>query len=104
MTHRIDTLSLVLPTYNEAGNIQELIRLCAQVIAPTVKEFELIVVDDDSPDKTCEVAEAMKSEVPSLRVIRRNQAPGLTKSIEAGIQAARFDAIGWMDCDFSHPP
>lgn len=101
---KIETLSLVMPTYNEAGNIQELIRQSAQALTSTVKHFELIVVDDDSPDKTWELAEAMKDEVPNLRVIRRNQAPGLTASIQTGIEAARFDVIGWMDCDFSHPP
>ena len=51
-------LSLILPTYNEAANLPELLRRVHERAHP----FEVIVVDDDSPDKTWEVGEALRSE------------------------------------------
>lgn len=99
-------VSVVLPTYNEAGNIQDLIRETMQALAQAgVRRQEIIVVDDDSPDRTWEVA-AHTSGVDgaTVSVIRRRRDHGLTASLRDGIQASRFDVVVWMDCDFSHPP
>ena len=96
-------LSVILPTYNEAENIKPLI----EVIKETVEDLhEIIVVDDNSPDRTGDVVEDMikTGEYPFLRLERRSSDRGLTKSIRRGIELAGGDAIGWMDCDFSMPP
>ena len=99
-----DGISIVMPTYNEAGNIAALIRECSAVIerelAPPFYEF--IVADDDSPDRTWECAEQLHD--PHVRVIRRQSERGLRNSIWQGVQEARGAIIVWMDCDFSHPP
>ena len=93
-----------MPTFNESGHIEDLINESANALAGWVEDFEIIVVDDDSPDKTWEIAERCADGRNKVRVIRRMSDHGLTPSIQEGIDAARFEVIGWMDCDFSHPP
>ena len=99
-------VSVLMPTYNEAGNIQDLIRETMRALTQAgVRQQEIIVVDDDSPDRTWEVA-AQTSGVDgaTISVIRRTRDHGLTASLRDGIRASRFDVVVWMDCDFSHPP
>ncbi len=99
-------VSVLMPTYNEAGNIEDLIRETARVLEEAgIPDYELIVVDDDSPDGTWEKASAVQGvDLARIRVIRRMQDHGLTASLREGIQAARHEVVVWMDCDFSHPP
>lgn len=95
-------LSVVLPTYNEAPNIVDLTRAVRAVLPGP--EDEIIVVDDDSPDKTWLLAQDEAARVPGLSVIRRVGRRGLTTALAEGFAACRGDLIGWMDCDFSTPP
>ena len=97
-------VSLVMPTYNEADNIADLIRECCAVMERELASiwFEIIVVDDDSPDLTWSCAEQIGD--ARVRVIRRMENHGLRNSIWDGVVAARGDIVVWMDCDFSHPP
>ncbi len=99
-------VSVVMPTYNEAGHIQDLIReTAASLEAEALSQFEILVVDDDSPDLTWKKAEETPGmDAGRLKVIRRQRDRGLTASLRDGIHAARFDVVVWMDCDFSHPP
>jgi glycosyltransferase involved in cell wall biosynthesis len=95
--------SVVLPTFNEAGNIVALIEeLHAVIDVP----HELIVVDDNSPDGTSKLAREYAESHPQFitRVETRMSDHGLQKSISRGIDLANGDIICWMDCDFSHPP
>lgn len=100
------SVSVVMPTFNEGGHIQELICETATALNEfNVREYEIVVVDDDSPDRTWEKAAQLSCENPTnLRVIRRMQDHGLTASIKEGIASAKYDVVVWMDCDFSHPP
>ena len=99
-------VSVLMPTFNEAGNIQDLIRETVRCLSQSgIVQYEVIVVDDDSPDLTWSLAEATPGvESDRVRVIRRRSNPGLTASLRDGIRAARHEVIAWMDCDFSHPP
>jgi dolichol-phosphate mannosyltransferase len=100
------SVSVVMPTYDEGGHIQDLICETEQALLTSgVGDYEIIVVDDDSPDRTWEKAAQTPSEDPTkIRVIRRMKDHGLTASIREGIALARSEVIVWMDCDFSHPP
>ncbi len=89
--------SVILPTYNEAENIGDLIKEILKYV-PTA---EVIVVDDDSPDKTWQIAQQLKEK--NVKVIRRFER-GLPSAIARGIKEASAPLIAWMDCDFSHPP
>ncbi|MCP5052380.1 MAG: glycosyltransferase, partial [bacterium] len=94
-------ISVILPTYNEAGNIEELIDLIMKEVPAPV---EAVVVDDDSPDKTWEIAEGLKSKYSNVKVLRRINKSGLTSAIRDGVKLAEGDVIVWMDADLSIPP
>jgi len=101
----IRSVSIIMPTYNEAGNVADLIKESVRF----VKEFgvaaiEVIVVDDDSPDQTWRVAEECGCRDAEVRVLRRRHDHGLTASLNEGIAAAHNEIIVWLDCDFSQPP
>lgn len=94
-------VSAVLPTYNEKGNIKNLILTISRQLTPSP---EIIVVDDNSPDRTWEIVGGLQKEVPGLQLHRRMTERGLASALKEGIESATGDAITWMDCDFSHPP
>jgi dolichol-phosphate mannosyltransferase len=98
-------LSLVVPTYNEGKNIRELIeRLTELLEAPLAGEYELVVVDDDSPDRTWEMAQALTVDFPRVRVMRRVGERGLSSAVIRGWQVARGDVLAVIDADLQHPP
>ncbi len=90
--------SLVLPTYNEAENILRCIDAVCGVLAG--REFEIIVADDDSPDRTWEVAGALGN--PRVRVLRRTSNRGLSPAVVEGFGFARGELLGVMDADLQH--
>lgn len=92
---------MILPTYNERENIVQLVEQLAFYLKDY--NYEIIVVDDNSPDGTAEVAESMKSKYP-IRVIRRPGKLGLTSAIYDGVLNARGDIVVVMDADLQHPP
>ncbi len=97
-------LSLVLPTYNEGGNIESIISIISQLLDAVIAgEYELIVVDDDSPDRTWKIAAALCSEYPQLRVMRRTTERGLSTAVIRGWQVARGEILGVIDADLQHP-
>lgn len=97
-------LSLVIPTYNEYQNIGPLIQRITSALEPVTDNFEIIVLDDDSPDGTWQVAEEIARENSHLRVIRRCGERGLGTAVIAGWQAAKGEILGVMDGDLQHPP
>lgn len=99
------SVSLIMPTYNEAGNIAGLIQeAVCQVREFGVTGIEVIVADDDSPDLTWQIAAATSVEGVAVRVLRRRENHGLTASLNDAIAAAQNEVIVWLDCDFSQPP
>ena len=94
-------VSVILPTYDESQNVEELIQAILRCMEPAP---EIIVVDDDSPDGTCEIVTKIQAEHPNVKLLRRTKERGLATAIAEGIANARGDVIVWMDSDFSHPP
>lgn len=94
-------VTVILPTYNERDNIVPLIEGILTHVRPAP---EVLVVDDDSPDGTWQIVQAMSARHPTVRVIRRMDERGLTSAINRGIAEARGDVVVWMDCDLSMPP
>lgn len=92
-------ISIVLATYNERENIIRTIEEILRYITPPV---EVVVIDDDSPDKTWELVQNLKH--PSVKLIRRIDERGLASAFYRGIQESRGDIVGWMDADMSMPP
>ena len=105
LDRKIAGVSVIMPTLNEAGNIVSLIQTTVSAIQKAgIDEIEILVVDDDSPDQTWEIASQIVCPPARVEVIRRMEDHGLTASLSAGIEAARHAVIVWLDCDFSHPP
>jgi dolichol-phosphate mannosyltransferase len=98
-------LSLVIPTYNESKNIPKIVNLLSQTLDQAIPNaYELIVVDDNSPDRTWEIAAELMPEYPQLRVMRRTEERGLSTAVIRGWQAARGEVLGVIDADLQHPP
>ncbi len=96
-------LSIILPTYNERDALEPCLRAIFTAVDPLQIEIEAVVVDDNSPDGTGEVADQLQSRFP-LTVIHRPTKLGLGSAIMAGFSAARFPLLVAMDADLSHPP
>jgi dolichol-phosphate mannosyltransferase len=97
-------ISFVIPTYNEGENIAAFLQAVRRVLDQAVPgAWEVVVVDDDSPDRTWEIALSMK-DFPNLRVLRRVGERGLASAVIRGMQAARGGAVGTINADFQHPP
>lgn len=98
-------LSLVIPTYKERDNIEKIVYVLSLLLDEYIpEEYELIVVDDDSPDRTWEVAQSLMAKYPQLRVMRRQQERGLSSAVVRGWQSARGNILGVIDGDLQHPP
>lgn len=95
-------LSIVVPTYNERERIRELV-LGLFAAAQDLYELEVVIVDDNSPDGTGALAEALAAEY-RVRVVHRPGKLGLGGAVVAGVAAATAPVLGIMDADFSHPP
>lgn len=96
-------LSIIVPTYCEAENLALLVPRVDLAARGARLDYELIVVDDNSPDETPRVCDDWKAKVPLRLLIRRNER-GLSNAVIAGMRAARGDVLLCMDADLSHPP
>jgi dolichol-phosphate mannosyltransferase len=98
-------LSIVLPTFNEAANIVAVLeQLMARLDSVPGLHYEIIVVDDDSPDRTWEKAGQVGKIFPQVLVVRRQTERGLSTAVIRGWQVARGRVLGVMDADLQHPP
>ena len=93
-------VSVIVPTYNEADNIVEVIDRLRRAMAG--QTHEIIVVDDDSPDGTWQLARRHGAGDPAVRVIRRIGERGLASAVLNGMAAAEGDAFAVIDGDLQH--
>ena len=95
---------LVLPTYNEAGNIEAFVAAVLPKLPPTAR---ILIVDDNSPDGTGELADRLAAEHEAVEVLHRPRKEGLGPAYIAGFGRALAEGAGLvleMDSDFSHDP
>ncbi|MGA2560333.1 MAG: polyprenol monophosphomannose synthase [Terracidiphilus sp.] len=104
LRRRTDKLALVIPTLCEAENIGGLINQVRKVLDPLGIRYEILVVDDDSPDATAAVVLALAHEDPRIRLLVRKRARGLSGAILYGWQHTDATILGVMDADLQHPP
>ena len=98
-------LSVVVPTYNEAANVAAFLGELRAVLDSAVGDgYEVIVVDDSSPDDTAEIAASVAAGWPNLRVIERTDERGLASAVVKGWQVASGGTLATINADFQHPP
>jgi dolichol-phosphate mannosyltransferase len=95
--------TIVIPTYNEAGGIEKLLRTLEETFRTHGLDGEIIVVDDNSPDGTGAIVDRLSQELP-VRCLHRPGEMGLSSGVIDGWKMARPEsvALGAMDADFSH--
>jgi dolichol-phosphate mannosyltransferase len=98
---------ICLPTYNEAENLERMVRALGEERSAHSLELSVLVIDDSSPDGTGDIADRLAEELEWVQVLHRTSKDGLGRAYLAGFQVA-LDAgaqlIMEMDCDFSHDP
>ncbi|WP_461865283.1 glycosyltransferase [Thermococcus sp.] len=94
-------VSVIVPTYNERENLEELFDRISKAL--NGYDFEIVIVDDDSPDKTWEKAQVLAEKYP-VKVIRRQREKGLSSAVIKGFKEADGDVFVVMDADLQHPP
>ena len=98
-------ISIVVPTYNEADVIERFLdEVRSSLERHGINCFEVVVVDDDSPDGTWRIVEEESKRDPRVRLIRRRGEKGLATAVIEGIKASRSDIVVVMDADLQHPP
>jgi glycosyltransferase involved in cell wall biosynthesis len=97
-------LSVVIPAYNEAPNVEPGYRELLEVLEPLGRPFEVIVVDDGSTDRTFGVLARIADADPRLRVLRFKRNAGQTAALLAGFRAARGDVVVTLDADLQNDP
>jgi dolichol-phosphate mannosyltransferase len=99
---------LILPTYNEAENVQAIVAAAAEALASAAPDgFRVLIVDDGSPDGTGRLADEMAAEHDWLAVLHRSEKNGIGPAYLAGFRHALDHGAGYvmeMDSDFSHDP
>lgn len=96
--------SIVLPTYNEKGNIGELITAIQNILVRENINFEVLIVDDNSPDGTANIVREKFSGDNRVRLFVREEDRGLATAIRYGIEQSAGNIIVVMDTDFNHDP
>ena len=89
------SVSVIVPTYNEAENVVDILRRLSSTL--TERSYEIIVVDDDSPDGTWRIARDYSADNPHVKVIRRLGDRGLSSAVLAGMAAADGDTLAVID-------
>jgi dolichol-phosphate mannosyltransferase len=97
-------LSMVLATYNEKENIEDMITKIDQTCRKSRISTEIIVVDDNSPDGTADVVKKMMKKNKNVRLIVRQKREGLCPALFQGYKAAKGNIIGSSDADLSIDP
>lgn len=98
-------ISVVVPTYNEAANIRQLLEEIDSVFSQENESYEILVVDDNSPDGTGDIVEEIsEQEIPQVKLLTRAKKEGLGAAYKFALPQAEGDIIVHMDADFSHKP
>lgn len=96
-------LSLVIPTFNEEGNIRELVRRIDKALSGRKIFYELIFIDDHSTDKTALIVASLASFYP-ISLYPKQGKMGKAYSLIEGFSKARYDNLGMIDADLQYPP
>jgi dolichol-phosphate mannosyltransferase len=97
-------LTVIIPTFKEESNIGTIIQSVDAIFSRYAINGEILVVDDNSPDRTIELVRELQKTKPYISFVVRTEDPGLSQSVVEGFRKARSDIFLVMDADLSHPP
>jgi dolichol-phosphate mannosyltransferase len=101
----LEQLSIIIPTYNERENLPILIeRILKSLNQHNITNYEIIIVDDNSPDGTGEIAEQLAKQYKNIKVLHRPAKMGLATAFLDGVKLAKGNIVALMDADLQHPP
>ena len=95
----VGEISVVLPAYNEEANIETVVRQCAAYLDGRVPDYELLVVNDGSADRTGAILDRLAAEVPRLRPLHHPQNRGYGAALRTGFAAVTKRFVFYMDGD-----
>lgn len=98
----MNQVSIILPTYNERYNLSRLINEIDMILKDNGYTYELVIVDDNSPDRTWEIAQEFQKIRKNINLIIRKNERGLASAVRRGIEEAKYDTVVMMDTDLSH--
>ena len=98
-----ETLSIIIPVYNEAAHIEQVIQSVQRVVLPEFVFKEVIIVDDNSTDGTDKILESFKN-VPEIKIFRHTKNQGKTAAILSGISKCSGTIILLQDADLEYKP
>jgi len=93
------SLSVVLPAYNEEQNIKETVLSCIKYLSKNFNEFEILVVNDGSSDKTKDIVAELSNKFREVMLISHNNNQGYGSALNSGLESAVMDYIFFMDSD-----
>ena len=97
-------VSFFCPAYFDEGNIEGVVQKALDVLSSQARRFEIIIVNDGSPDGTGEVAEHLASEHQNVRVIHHPQNRGYGEALKTGLGAASYEVVAFADGDDQYDP
>ena len=99
-----ETFALIIPTLNEAGNIDNVLDKASSALASTECDYEIVIVDDGSADGTVEKVMRWSRRDPRIRLLSRSGERGLAGAVLYGWSHSQARLLGVMDADLQHPP
>jgi dolichol-phosphate mannosyltransferase len=98
------SFALVIPTFNEAGNIDKILTQIISTLSYTKYDYEIVIVDDGSTDGTVDKAWHWTERDPRIRLVLRSGERGLAGAVLHGWSSCRAELLGVIDADLQHPP
>lgn len=95
--------SVIVPTFCEEENIDRLIRALQDLFQEKALSGEIVVIDDNSPDRTAQLVQSWAARKDTVRLVVRTEDPGLSQSVVEGFRVADSPVFVVIDADFSHP-
>ncbi len=100
----VNSISVVIPVYNSADIMPELVRQLCELLPSMAADHEIILLNDGSKDSSWELIRNISRETPNVRGINMMRNYGQHNALLCGIRAARFETVITMDDDLQHPP
>lgn len=96
---KIKSISFFCPAYHDALNLPDLIPNVFEFLKKNSEEFEIVIIEDGSPDNTGEVADKLAKEFPYVRVVHHKKNEGYTATLKEGFENAKYDYVMYTDGD-----